>query len=145
MKLKLYSDNQKPTKIEREQIINFLYDNLEQYGDPREQIEHCLEYALKEIESFGGFIFTIEENKQILASTIVNHTGMKGYIPENILVYIATDKNQRGRGLGKQLIDAVIEQTQGDIALHVEKDNPAKFLYEKVGFINPYLEMRYKR
>ncbi len=70
---------------------------------------------------------------------------MKGYIPENILVYIATDKNQRGRGLGKQLIDAVIEQTQGDIALHVEKDNPAKFLYEKVGFINPYLEMRYKR
>ncbi len=33
----------------------------------------------------------------------------------------------------------------GDIALHVEPDNPARFLYEKYGFTNKYLEMRYKR
>jgi ribosomal protein S18 acetylase RimI-like enzyme len=34
---------------------------------------------------------------------------------------------------------------QGDIALHVEKDNPAIGLYEKIGFTTPYLEMRFKR
>jgi ribosomal protein S18 acetylase RimI-like enzyme len=39
-------------------------------------------------------------------------------------------------------MNKAIELTEGDIALHVEKDNPARFLYEKVGFTNPYLEMR---
>jgi ribosomal protein S18 acetylase RimI-like enzyme len=31
---------------------------------------------------------------------------------------------------------------RGNIALHVEPDNPAKILYEKLGFTNKYLEMR---
>ena len=35
-----------------------------------------------------------------------------------------------------------IEVTNGDIALHCEPDNPAKFLYEKLGFTSKYLEMR---
>ena len=70
---------------------------------------------------------------------------MSGYIPENILVYIAVNKNQRGKGVGKQIMQKAIANTDGDIALHVEKDNPAKFLYEKMGFTNPYLEMRLKK
>jgi ribosomal-protein-alanine N-acetyltransferase len=70
---------------------------------------------------------------------------MDGYIPENILVYIATDKNHRGKGIGKMLIELTIEKTDGDIALHVDADNPAKKLYEKFGFTNPYLEMRLKK
>jgi len=70
---------------------------------------------------------------------------MSDYIPKNILVYIAVDKTQRGKGYGKDLLNKVIDLTDGDIALHVEKDNPARFLYEKVGFTNPYLEMRLKK
>lgn len=35
-----------------------------------------------------------------------------------------------------------IEPTKGNIALHVEPDNPAKKLYENCGFTNKYLEMR---
>ena len=42
-------------------------------------------------------------------------------------------------------MEKAIELTDGDIALHVEADNPAKFLYENVGFNNKYLEMRYIR
>ena len=70
---------------------------------------------------------------------------MKGYIPENILIYIAVSGKARGKGIGKKLMEKAIEITEGDIALHVEKDNPAHFLIEKVGFTNPYLEMRHKR
>jgi ribosomal protein S18 acetylase RimI-like enzyme len=90
-------------------------------------------------------IFIAEEQNEIVGAVIVNKTGMSGYIPENILVYIAVHKNQRGKGSGKKLMQAVLENCQGDIALHVEKDNPAKFLYEKIGFTAPYLEMRLKR
>ena len=67
---------------------------------------------------------------------------MDSYIPENILVYIATDASQRGKGIGKALMQNAIETANGNIALHVEPDNPAKKLYEKLGFTNKYLEMR---
>ena len=42
-------------------------------------------------------------------------------------------------------MEKALENASGDVALHVEKDNPARFLYEKLGFKNPYLEMRYYR
>ena len=77
--------------------------------------------------------------------TVVNETGMSGYIPENILVYIATHKDFRGKGLGKKLMQEAINFAKGDIALHVEANNPAKHLYEKLGFTAPYLEMRLKK
>jgi ribosomal protein S18 acetylase RimI-like enzyme len=70
---------------------------------------------------------------------------MGGYIPENILVYIAIHNNYRGKGFGKTLMQKAINHCEGDIALHVEANNPAKFLYEKLGFTNPYLEMRLKK
>ncbi|MFT5981308.1 MAG: ribosomal-protein-alanine N-acetyltransferase [Flavobacteriales bacterium] len=75
----------------------------------------------------------------------MNQTGMGGYIPENILVYIATHKDHRGTGLGKKLMSKAIEISEGDIALHVEANNPAQHLYSKLGFTNPYLEMRLKK
>jgi ribosomal protein S18 acetylase RimI-like enzyme len=76
---------------------------------------------------------------------IINKTNMSGYIPENILVYIAVHAKTRGQGVGKALMQRIIEETEGDIALHVEPENPAKFLYEKFGFTNKYLEMRLKK
>ncbi|MDT9702679.1 GNAT family N-acetyltransferase, partial [Streptomyces sp. P17] len=71
---------------------------------------------------------------EIVGAVVVNETGMKSYIPENILVYIATHAQHRGKGLGKQLMQHVIDTAHGSIALHVEPDNPAKHLYEKLGF-----------
>lgn len=124
-------------------IVNFLYEHLDQYGDAKEAIQKCIDYVFT--PNKGGLILLAIENNEIVGATIINKTGMSGYIPENILVYIAVNKNQRGKGVGKQIMQKAIENTEGDIALHVEKDNPAKFLYEKMGFTNPYLEMRLKK
>ncbi len=77
--------------------------------------------------------------------TIVNKTGMNGYIPENILVYIAVHKKSRGKGIGKKLLQEAIALIEGDVALHVEPNNPAIKLYESLGFTNKYLEMRLKK
>ena len=123
-------------------IVNFLFKHLDQYGDDKESIEKAMDYALKKHPSFGGYIITIVEDQKIVGATVVNKTGMEGYIPENILVYIAIHKDFRGKGIGKKLMSRAIEMSNGDIALHVEPDNPAKILYEKLGFKNKYLEMR---
>ena len=132
----------KPSLVEKESLIDFLFDNLQEYGDPKSDIEKCMEYALKESTSFGGFILVSYLENEISGVVIVNQTGMKDYIPENILVYIATHKNHRGKGIGKMLMQKAIDLAEGNIALHVEPDNPARFLYEKVGFSSKYIEMR---
>ena len=142
---KVFNTTNKPNLKEKESIINFLFENLQEYGDPKADIEKCIDYALKETASFGGFVLVSFLENEISGVVIVNQTGMKDYIPENILVYIATDKNHRGQGIGKLLMKQTIDLAQGSIALHVEPDNPARYLYEKVGFSSKYIEMRLKK
>lgn len=123
-----------------DRIADFLFEHLDQFGDKREAIMQCLNYVFN--DSHGGFVVVGVDNDEIVGAVIVNKTGMEGYIPENILVYIAVNGQIRGKGIGKKLMNAAIEEANGSIALHVEPDNPAKILYEKLGFTNKYLEMR---
>ena len=124
-------------------IASFLFKHLEQYGDKVEDILKCVKYALDPNRGRNIIIGFDEDN--IVGLTILNNTGMSGYIPENILVYIAVDSSKRGKGYGKKIMQKAIEITEGAIALHVEPNNPAKGLYEKLGFTNKYLEMRLQK
>ena len=137
-----------------ESINEFLFKHLEQYGDPKADIRKAMEYSLSKEIGKGGYIFYVVESdeknegnqdEKIVAATVINETGMKDYIPENILVYIAVDGSQRGKGIGKKLMQEAMDSVNGSIALHVEPNNPAKKLYEKLGFTNKYLEMRWKK
>ncbi|MDN3686727.1 GNAT family N-acetyltransferase [Cyclobacterium jeungdonense] len=133
------------TASQKHEIADFLFQHLDQYGDPKEDIMRCLDYALDQSDEKGGFAVLAREEGKIVGTAVVNRTGMSGYIPENILVYIAVDASQRGKGLGKKLMKTAIDMAKGDIALHVEPDNPARILYEKLGFTSKYLEMRLKK
>ena len=144
-KIEVYTPFSKPNLETRKKIEQFLFEHLENFGDPQEDIEKCMDFALKEVSSFGGFVLASVEEDEVIGAVIVNQTGMKDYIPENILVYIATHNQQRGKGIGKELMKKTIEMCNGDIALHVEPDNPARFLYEKFGFGSKYIEMRFKQ
>lgn len=140
--IKEYNNNNQPTSLEKTKISSFLHQHLEQYGDPQQAIEKAMEYAAGENNSPGGNIFVAKNDDNIVAAAVINKTGMHDYIPANILVYIATHNEFRGKGIGKNLVEHIIENLEGDIALHVEPNNPAKGLYEKLGFTNKYLEMR---
>ncbi|WP_312076155.1 GNAT family N-acetyltransferase [Chryseobacterium sp.] len=139
-----YSKQERTNANERKEIIEFLFENLEQYGDPEDDISKAVDYALGLNNSPGGQIFTARDENTglIVGAVVLNKTGMSSYIPENILVYIATSKNVRGQGIGKKLMQRAIDSSEGAIALHCEPDNPARFLYEKLGFSSKYLEMR---
>jgi ribosomal protein S18 acetylase RimI-like enzyme len=145
LKTALFTATNKPDTDQKKELIDFLFANLEQYGDPKADIEKAIDYALKETPSFGGFVLVSYLGNEISGSVVVNQTGMKDYIPENILVYIATHKNYRGKGIGKALMRKTLQLAKGSVALHVEPDNPARKLYEKVGFTSKYVEMRYKK
>jgi ribosomal-protein-alanine N-acetyltransferase len=142
---KIFDAVNKPSSFEKKELIDFLHNHLQEYGDSKKDIQKAIDYSVKEFASFGGFTLLIIDNNKIVGVTVINKTGMGGYIPENILVYIATHQDYRGKGFGKILMQKAIGMVQGDIALHVESDNPAKILYEKMGFTNPYLEMRLKK
>lgn len=121
-------------------IVHFLFTHLQEYGDTKAAIQKCIDYVMHPQK--GGQIVIGTDEQKIVGIVILNTTGMNDYIPENILVYIAVDNNQRGKGYGKQLMQKAINSVEGNIALHVEPNNPAKKLYEKLGFTNKYLEMR---
>ena len=145
MKITVFNPTNKPTSLEKKKVVDFLFEHLQEYGDPKNHIEGAIDFAIKERVSFGGFVVVAYEKSEVVGAVVINQTGMSGYIPENILVYIATHQQYRGQGVGKRLMEETLSLASGDIALHVEKDNPAISLYEKTGFTMPYMEMRYKR
>lgn len=129
-------------KYDHQSIVEFLFKNLDQFGDKKEYILKAIQYAMDPAR--GGFVLLGIETDEIVGAVVINKTGMDGYIPSNILVYIAVRNDQRGKGVGKKLMQEAMANTSGGVALHVEPDNPAKKLYERLGFTNKYLEMRYQ-
>lgn len=139
MEINIYTpNNQSDIPYSFDEIADFLHEHLDQFGDEKTAILKCLDYVFHR----GVFLTLGTIENQLAGVVIMNETGMSGYIPEYILVYVAVDKQWRVKGVGKQLMDAAIENADGNVALHVEPENPAKRLYERLGFTNKYLEMR---
>lgn len=131
-------------EITRNQFVDFLFTHLDKFGDPKEDINKCLDYAFSENTAKGGFALAAFFEGKLVGTLIMNNTGMSGFIPENILVYIAVDSSYRGKGFGRQIVERSFKEAKGNVKLHVEYDNPAKRLYERIGFETKYAEMRYE-
>ena len=126
-------------------ITNFLFQYSGRFKDTKSAIKKSILYAAKEIPGLGGYVFVKEEKNEILGAIVVNRTGMNEYIPENILVYIAVKEGERGKGIGKELIKHTKRYCKGDIAIHININNPAIKLFEKQGFKSRNIEMRLVR
>ena len=131
--------------ITKEQFIDFLFEHLDKFGDPKPDIEKSIDYAFSDAEGKGGFLLAAFHEGELAGALVMNDTGMSGYIPENILVYVAVDSKHRGKGFGGEIVKKSFDIAEGDIKLHVEYDNPAKRLYERVGMKTKYAEMRYEK
>lgn len=134
-----------PEWLDKDGLAQFLHESLKPYEDAVPDIHKGLDYALSEKPGEGGFVLVGRVNGRLSASLVMLKTGMSGYIPENILLFVAVSPDSRGQGLGRQIIECAIAECQGNVKLHVEYDNPAKRLYERIGFTTKYAEMRYVR
>jgi len=132
-----------PEWLNAKDLAEFLYHALKPYNDTREDVLAGINDALG--AGNGGFVLLIHEDRVIKGALVMLKTGMKGYIPPQLILFVAVDPDCRGKGLGRWLMDNAISHCEGPVALHVEYDNPAKRLYERVGFKSKYAEMRYDR
>jgi GNAT superfamily N-acetyltransferase len=132
-------------EIPLEEIVGFLHRELGPSADEEPDIRRAVDYALSRAPGKGGFVLTSRENGELVGTLVVNDTGMSGYIPEHVIVYVAVDHTMRGQGIGSRLLRQAITRCEGDVKLHVAYDNPARNLYERLGFSSKYAEMRLTR
>lgn len=142
---KIINEKELEKELPKEKFIDFLYTHLDQFGDTKSAISKCIDFAFGKNGGLGGFLLTAYWNDELCGELIMNKTGMSEFIPENILVYIAVDSKFRNKGIGKQIAERGIKEAEGDVKLHVEYENPAKRLYERIGFTTKYAEMRFKK
>jgi GNAT superfamily N-acetyltransferase len=132
-----------PTWADRDTLIRFFHETMQPYHDSREDVAKALDYALVPEKGQGGFVMLSHQGETLLGALCMLKTGMGGYVPENLLLFVTVAPEHRGRGVGKRLIEHCLAETDGDVKLHVEFDNPAKRLYERLGFATKYAEMRW--
>ena len=141
--IEIYADSDFPEGMTREALAHFLHEHLRPYEDSVEDILRGLEYALSPSETRGGFVLLAMAQDKPVGALVILNTGMSGYVPEHMLLFVAVDATMRGQGIGAQLIQRAQALCSGNMKLHVEYDNPAKRLYERMGFTSKYADMRW--
>ena len=141
----VYTATNRISEMDKIAIIQFLYEALDGLEPVKENIRKAMDYSTKEFLSFGGFTIVNKVEDKIVGVAILNHTGMQGYIAENILVYLAVHKDFRGNGIATQMINQVKRHAKGDITLHLKQNASLNKMYEKFGFSNSIVEMRLNR
>ncbi len=141
----IYKPDELPENISQKDLVDFLYTHLESFGDAPSAINKAIDYAFSAEKGKGGFLILAFAEDKLCGVLVMNKTGMEEYIPENILVYIAVEKSMRNMGIGSSILKKAREIADGDIALHIEYENPARHLYERFGFTSKYAEMRWQK
>lgn len=140
---KVESLDQIPDWTTRSQLVEYFHTTMKPYEDKPEDILRALEYAFSPVR--GGFLMLARLEGKLAGALLMLKTGMSGYVPENILVLVTVTPELRGKGVGRKLIDHSLEQCSGSVKLHVEYNNPARRLYDRIGFTSKYAEMRLAR
>jgi ribosomal protein S18 acetylase RimI-like enzyme len=112
------------------------------YADSPEDTRRGIEDALSGRPAPGGFVLSASEASSIVGVLVMLNTGMTGYIPPNLLLFLAVDPRFRRTGIGSKLTRRALEHVSGAVKLHVEAENPARRVYEQQGFRVSYLDMR---
>lgn len=136
-------DEDFPAYLDRQQLARFLHKSLKPFEDSVSDILSGIDYALSSQPCKGGFVLIAASGGQLAGALVMLRTGMKGYVPENLLLFVAVAPSMRGKGIGARLVRKAVQVSDGDVTLHVEHANPAKRLYYRLGFTNKYADMRY--
>lgn len=131
--------------LNKQQIIDFLYKYLDQYGTSAKAIRESLDYALTDQEQSGGFVIISLISDKIAGIAIMIKSGMGSFMANNFLQFLAVSSKYRNQGIAKRLISESIKITDGNIAILISPDHPAKPIFNKMGFKLRHSELVYER
>ncbi len=140
--VKLEDDRSWPDWCSRKSLVRFLHQTMKPFEDSPVDIERSLDYAFSDEKRAGGFVMLGKMDDGLAGAVVMLRTGMAGYVPEYILLFISVDPRLRGMGIGGKLMRRCFAECDGEVKLHVESGNPAKHLYERMGITHVYDEMR---
>ncbi len=127
------SDFPKPMDHKQEMLDQW----LGQYSDPQIEISEALKNTLDK-----GFVFGAYLAQELVGIAVIINTGFAHFATNYHLAYVATRKNVKGRGIATQLFHRMIEETGGNLSLHVDFENHRAIrLYQKMGFKKCYARM----
>lgn len=130
---KLYNSFPSISFQKKSEIISFLNNHPDNPFLDRSTITHLVDYALKEISSFGGFVVTEEEDKKIIGAMVVNNTGMEGYMPNNLIVASGFLPGRQKAGIKKRILQKILYLTKGDTALMIQSPACRKSIPKNIG------------
>lgn len=123
-----------------DQLFQFVNSFLKQYTDSYEEVTNAIANALER-----GTILIATRGETVQGIAVVVHMGFESFIPTYHLGYIGTKEGNEGRGIATELLEEVINFTNGNVSLHVDLENKrAMNVYAKVGFKHCYNRMLYK-
>lgn len=133
------------TTLEKEGIIGFLENNLDEYFDGRENVSRAIEYALSKFPHQGGFVLMARKEGSIIGVSVVNRTNFEGYFAENMLVYLAVAETERRIGIATELLKQTKIYTKGDVMVRVAGHQIVRELFKKSGFDEGKSELIFSR
>jgi hypothetical protein len=124
-------------RISKDTLIDFLHTHLDRFRDTKSAISKAIDYAFSQDPGRGGYLITAELDGKLVGAVVMNNTGWKSLFQ----YYLSTSRwmPQYWTGIGAKLLHKAFDTADGDIASHVEYDNP-QTLYERVGFSTKYAE-----
>lgn len=129
--------------VQIDKLTEFTYKHMKPFNDTVSDTKLGITHALTGVPDKGGFVLVAKRDDEVVGCLVMLATGMKNYIPSYCVLFVGVNSSLRGLGIGQQIMEVGIKEADGDIYLHVDYDNPAKRLYERLGFQNKYAEMRF--
>ena len=124
-------------------IAGFFHETMRPWNDALPDVSKGLDHALSTTDDRSGFVLLAAHAEELSGGLAMLDTGLGGFVPKYLLLFVAVRPDLRGQGIGKTLVQQALSMCDGAVKLHVEYDNPAKHLYERLGFSTKYAEMRY--
>lgn len=112
-----------------------------EHSDPLIEVQEVIEKAKERV-----VYEAVHESDKRVGIAFAVSTPYKKFQPSYHLAYLAVHPKHRRSGVGKRLLEKIIEKTSGEISLHVNPENKnAISFYESLGFYKTYLRMTLKK
>lgn len=121
-------------------IIKFLESHSELSKDI---IQQSIDYAVKDCPSFGGYILSVNLEKEPIAVAVINKTGIPKLPSKNILVHFFIEPDWQNSEFVKFFFGKLVELTSGDLSVQIQRNSPYFNLLSELGFLSQTIEMTY--